>query len=68
MTRKDYELIAYWLNNSIDEVTAHYSDPGNRDIVADAYFTFIEALAGAFESDNSRFDKKRFIDAATRSD
>ena len=59
MTRKDYVLLASAIAKGIDDAN------GTNGLTA---YAIIERIADALESDNPRFDRKRFITAtrATR--
>ena len=64
MTRKDYELIARHLNVALDKINGNYLTFEGREIVCDAYYSFLEAMGAAFGEDNTRYNHQRFLRAA----
>lgn len=59
MTRKDYELIAEYINTSVNVLKRDIKYIHGAEHV-------IRAVAGALAKDNSRFDHDRFFTACTR--
>ena len=60
MSKKDYELVAGAFNRAVKNI-----DPKNRDGF-DVFREIVENTAQAFEYDNPRFDKIRFVEAVYR--
>ena len=68
MTRKDYELIAEHLRIAEGELVRRFDDrytKGARHTGCLAIQTMKESVADALAFDNARFDRERFMTAAS---
>ncbi len=64
MTRKDYWLIANALRDSRQGITGPGAPNGAPKTADDMFYAALCNLATALESDNPRFDRRRFAAAA----
>lgn len=63
MTRKDYELLARYLGDSVRAARAAGLSEGERDALAAGALMAAGHVADALATDNDRFDRKRFMNA-----
>lgn len=66
MTKKDYELIAYVLENEREDPYARinaYDNGHDAKIVNNVLDLLTESFAQAFQRENSRFNRDKFLAA-----
>lgn len=65
MTRRDYERIAAAIGSAISRVAGLPFTREERRLLTLGYGILTDSLCDALEADNPRFDRERFINAAT---